>query len=38
MNPGRSGNFSARTEEGFVITPSGAAYDTLHPDDLVFFC
>lgn len=36
MNPGRSGNLSARVEGGFVITPSGAAYDTLHPDDLVF--
>lgn len=36
MNPGRSGNLSARVAGGFVITPSGAAYDTLHPDDLVF--
>jgi L-fuculose-phosphate aldolase len=36
MNPGRSGNLSARIDAGFVITPSGAAYDTLHPDDLVY--
>src|SRR5688572_16985939 len=36
MNPGRSGNLSARVAAGFVITPSGAAYETLHPDDLVF--
>ena len=36
MNPGRSGNLSARLPGGFVITPSGAPYDTLHPDDLVF--
>jgi L-fuculose-phosphate aldolase len=36
MNPGRSGNLSARVEGGFVITPSGAAYETLHADDLVF--
>ena len=36
MNPGRSGNFSARVHSGFVITPSGAPYDTLHPDDLVY--
>ena len=36
MNPGRSGNLSARVEGGFVITPSGAPYDTLHADDLVF--
>jgi L-fuculose-phosphate aldolase len=36
LNPGRSGNLSARVEGGFVITPSGAPYETLHPDDLVF--
>ncbi|HUP97063.1 MAG TPA: class II aldolase/adducin family protein [Usitatibacter sp.] len=36
MNPGRSGNLSARVDDGFVVTPSGAAYDSLHPDDLVF--
>ena len=36
MNPGRSGNLSARLERGFVITPSGAPYDSMHPDDLVF--
>ena len=36
MNPGRSGNFSARLHGGMVITPSGARYDTLHPDDLVY--
>jgi L-fuculose-phosphate aldolase len=36
MNPGRSGNFSARLHGGFIITPSGARYDTLHPDDLVY--
>lgn len=36
MNPGRSGNLSARVEGGFVVTPSGAAYDRMNPDDLVF--
>ena len=36
MNPGRSGNLSARVEGGYVITPSGAAYDSMNPDDLVF--
>jgi L-fuculose-phosphate aldolase len=36
MNPGRSGNLSARVPGGFVITPSGAPYETLNPDDLVF--
>jgi L-fuculose-phosphate aldolase len=36
MNPGRSGNLSARVAGGYVVTPSGAAYETLHPEDLVF--
>jgi L-fuculose-phosphate aldolase len=36
MNPGRSGNLSARVPGGFLITPSGTPYETLHPDDLVF--
>jgi len=36
MNPGRSGNLSARVDGGFLVTPSGRAYDTLHPNDLVF--
>ena len=35
MNPGRSGNLSARADGGFIVTPSGAPYETLHPDDLV---
>ena len=36
INPGRSGNLSARVDGGFIVTPSGAPYETLHPDDLVF--
>jgi L-fuculose-phosphate aldolase len=36
MNTGRSGNLSARVPGGFIVTPSGAPYETLHPDDLVF--
>jgi L-fuculose-phosphate aldolase len=36
LNPGRSGNLSARVEHGYIITPSGADYETLHPEDLVF--
>lgn len=36
LNSGRSGNLSARVDGGFIVTPSGAAYDTLHPDDLVY--
>ena len=35
LNPGRSGNVSARLGEGFLVTPSGIAYDRLHADDLV---
>jgi L-fuculose-phosphate aldolase len=36
MNPGRSGNLSARVEGGFLVTPSGRAYETMHPEELVF--
>ena len=35
MNPGRSGNLSARVHGGFLVTPSGIAYDTMGPGDLV---
>ena len=35
MNIGRSGNLSARVEGGFVITPSGVAYDKLDADAMV---
>ena len=31
---GTSGNISARTERGFLITPSGMAYESLVPEDL----
>lgn len=36
LNQGTSGNVSARFGEGFLITPSGAPYDALSPDDIVF--
>ena len=36
LNSGRSGNLSVRVDGGFLVTPSGAAYDTMHPDDLVY--
>ena len=40
LNKCTSGNLSARTEEGgesgFLITPTGMAYDTLEAADLVF--
>ncbi|MGZ5100659.1 MAG: class II aldolase/adducin family protein, partial [Usitatibacter sp.] len=29
LNPGMSGNLSARVESGYIVTPSGAAYETL---------
>ncbi len=36
INQGSAGNVSARFEEGFLITPSGMAYDKLSPDDITF--
>jgi L-fuculose-phosphate aldolase len=30
----RSGNVSARLGKGFLVTPTGVAYDALQPDDL----
>ena len=36
INQGRAGNVSARFEDGFLITPSGLAYDRLTPSDIVF--
>lgn len=35
LNPGRSGNASLRWEGGFLVTPSGVAYDRLGPQDVV---
>ncbi len=35
LSPGRSGNVSARIGDGMLITPSGVAYDTLKPADVV---
>ncbi len=35
INQGTSGNVSARCENGFLITPSGMAYDQLAPQDIV---
>ncbi|HEY8566220.1 MAG TPA: class II aldolase/adducin family protein [Beijerinckiaceae bacterium] len=35
LSPGRSGNVSERVARGFVVTPSGLAYDAIGPDDLV---
>jgi L-fuculose-phosphate aldolase len=36
LSPATSGNLSARARNGYLITPSGAAYDTLSPEDMVF--
>jgi L-fuculose-phosphate aldolase len=33
---GTSGNLSVRVAGGMLITPSGMAYDTLQPEDMVF--
>jgi L-fuculose-phosphate aldolase len=35
INQGTSGNISVRVAEGFLITPSGLAYDEMKPADIV---
>jgi len=35
LAPGTTGNVSVRTPRGFLVTPSGMAYDQLRPDDAV---
>lgn len=35
INQGSSGNVSVRNDHGFLITPSGMAYETLTPGDIV---
>jgi L-fuculose-phosphate aldolase len=35
INQGTSGNISARVEDGFLITPSGVAYDEMAPAEIV---
>ena len=36
LSPGRSGNVSTRFGDGMLITPSGLAYETLKPADVVY--
>ena len=36
INQGSAGNISVRYEDGFLITPSGVAYDHLQPGDIVY--
>lgn len=35
LNQGASGNLSLRVDDGFMITPSGMAYDRCTPDSMV---
>ena len=35
INQGTSGNISVRVKEGFLLTPSGMAYDEMKPGDIV---
>jgi L-fuculose-phosphate aldolase len=35
INRGTSGNVSARSAEGFLITPTGLAYEAMLPEDIV---
>lgn len=35
LNQGTSGNVSVRTGDGFLITPSGIAYDAITPEQVV---
>lgn len=36
INQGTSGNAAVRLEDGFLITPSGMAYEDIMPEDVVF--
>ena len=36
INQGSAGNISVRFEDGFLITPSGMAYELLQPEHIVF--
>jgi len=35
LNRGKSGNISARTDNGFLVTPTGLAYESMQPMDIV---
>ena len=35
INQGKSGNVSARTEHGFLVTPTGIAYEETKPEQIV---
>src|SRR5438046_10735147 len=35
LNRGKSGNVSARFDDGFLVTPTGMAYESTQPVDIV---
>ena len=35
LNRGKSGNVSARIADGFLVTPTGLAYESMQPGDVV---
>ncbi len=35
LNVGSAGNLSVRVDDGFLITPSGVAYDKMLPEQIV---
>jgi L-fuculose-phosphate aldolase len=35
LNRGKSGNVSARIDDGFLVTPTGLAYESMQPVDIV---
>ncbi|HEX8010053.1 MAG TPA: class II aldolase/adducin family protein [Casimicrobiaceae bacterium] len=35
LNRGKSGNVSARCGDGFLVTPTGLAYESMRPEDIV---
>jgi len=35
LNRGKSGNVSARIENGFLVTPTGLGYEVMQPEDIV---
>jgi len=35
INQGTAGNLSARSGDGFLITPSSMPYDIMQPEDIV---
>lgn len=36
LSPATSGNVSARVKAGYIVTPTGAAFESLGPDDFVY--